>query len=169
MTEGNNSGQGSTFTPTKLLLTLGGLAAAIASIYGVWQILFPPPPATASGELSDVTVDSGSGFVNVSFEAVIEGYSGQQCEVRWTLYDANSRAVFPDSDFQDQHATYIVPSRNRDEGTAEFQVPDPGRPGNYYVRIELLPPEESDENLALDQANSEVFVGGSPADGQYSS
>ena len=123
MSEEGNGERGSRFSPRNIILSLGGLAAAIASIYGLYPIIFPPPPATASGELSGITIDSGSGHVYVNFEAEIAGYSGQQCEVRWTLYDANSRAVFPDSDFQDQHATYIVPSRNKDEGTDQFKVP----------------------------------------------
>jgi hypothetical protein len=154
----SNGAQTRRFGPLQLVLSLGGLAAAIASIYGLYQIINPPPPASAGGELSDITLDTGTGFVYVNFEAAIEGYSGKQCEVRWTLFDADSRAIYPDSEFQNQHATYIIPSRNQDEGTQQFKVPSPG-PGHYYVRLTLLPPGDSGEDLPLDEANSEVFLG----------
>jgi hypothetical protein len=150
MSEESNGEQGSTtFGPLK------------------WVLISPPPSPTVSGEITDVFVDSGRGYVNVNFEAVVEGYSGQQCEVRWTLFDANSRTAFPDSDFKSEHAETITPSRNRDEITEEFKVPDPGTPGTYFVKLELFPP---DENQALDETSSETFTSsGSPAGQQYSS
>jgi hypothetical protein len=145
------------FGPIQLVLSLGGLAAAIASIFGLWQIIHPPPPASASGELTDITVDSGSGLVYLNFKATIEGYSGQKCEVRWTLFDGDSRAIFPDPEYQNQHAVYIRPSRNKDESTAHFKVPNPGIGGNYFARLTLVPPEQPGENKALDEENSEYF------------
>jgi hypothetical protein len=162
MSEEGNGGQGSTFTftPAKLLLSLGALATAVASIYGVYKLIFPGPPPTAGGELSGIVIDSGSEGVYVTFEALVEGYSDQKLEVLWTLYDYNTRAIFSDSDFQNQHAAYVTPSRYRDEGTTQFMVPDPGQSGSYYVRLKLLPPDESGENAPLDEANSEAFVAG---------
>lgn len=148
----------SRFTPTRLILGLGGLAAAIASIFGLYKLVFPGPPPTAGGELSGIVVDSGSKGVYVNFEAVIEGYSGQKLEVLWTLFDYESRAVVADPEYQNQHAEYITPSRYRDEGTATFMVPSLDRPGTYYVRLKLLPPEESDQNAPLDESNSEAFL-----------
>ena len=152
------------FGPIQFVLGLGALAAAIASIFTVWQIIHPPPPASASGELSDITLDTGTGGVYVTFEAAIEGYSGQQCEVFWTLYDADSRAVLSDPKYQNQHATYITPSRNQDEGTQQFKVPSPG-PGHFYVRLWLVPPGDSGQDLPLDQENSETFLGQMDAQG----
>jgi hypothetical protein len=166
MSEESNGARGRRFGPIQLVLGLGGIAAAIASLYGLYQIINPPPSPTAGGEFSDINVDSGSGLVYVNFEAEIAGYSGQQCEVRWTLYDADAQALFPEPEYQDQHATYITPSRDKDEGTDQFKVPDPGRSGNYYVRLKLFPPEESGENLALDVEDSEYFVSGSSSSGQ---
>ena len=161
--EGNgaqgNDAQGSKFfSPTRLVLSLGGLAAAIASIFGLYKLVFPGPPPTAGGELSGIVVDSGSKGVYVNFEAVIEGYSGQKLEVLWTLFDYESRAVVADPEYQNQHAAYITPSRYRDEGTATFMVPSLDRPGTYYVRLKLLPPEESGQNAPLDESNSEAFL-----------
>jgi hypothetical protein len=156
-TQGNGA-LGSKFTPTRIILGLGGLAAAIASIFGLYKLVFPGPPPTAGGELLGIVVDSGSKGVYVTFEAVVEGYSGQNLEVLWTLFDYESRAVVADPKYQNQHAEYITPSRYRDEGTAQFMVPSPDRPGTYFVRLKLLPPEESGQNAPLHESNSEAFV-----------
>jgi hypothetical protein len=141
---------------------LGGILmlVVIASLYGLYQIINPPPPGSATGKLSEIRVNGEPGLVYVNFKAAIKGYPDKKCEVRWTMYDANTRAMFPDPRFQDQHATYIIPNRYVDEGADTFKVPDPGKPGQYYVKLSLFPPDKSGESMALDVEKSATFVRG---------
>jgi hypothetical protein len=137
------------------------MLAAIVSLYSLYQIVNSPPPGFAAGELSDITVDYGTGFVYVNFKARIKGYpAGKKCEVRWTMYDANTRTISPDPKYQNQHATYIIPSSYVDESAGTFEVPDPGKPGKYYVKLSLFPPDKSGDSVALDVERSERFVRG---------
>ena len=137
----------------------------LASLYGLYQIVNLPPRGFAVGELSDITfdpttVDGGPGFV-VKFKATIKGYpAGKKCEVRWTMYNADTGEILPEPKFQDQHATYIVPRRNGDERAGTLKVPAPGKPGRYYVKLSLFPPDRPGESKALDVESSEGFATG---------
>ena len=147
--------------PNKKLLrwAAGGILmlAAIASFYGLYQMINSGPPGSATGELSDITVSDitilsdGTEVVYVKFKAAIEGYpASKKCEVRWTLYDANTRRKLSDPKFQDQHGTYITPARYWTKA-ATVEVPVPNEPGKYYVELSLFPPDKSDESMALDK------------------
>jgi hypothetical protein len=132
------------------------MLAAIASLYALYQIINSPPPGGPAGELSDITVSdftvdsSGTEVGYVNFQAAIEGYpAGKKCDVRWTMYDANTQAIFHDPKFQDQHATYMTPGHYW-ERAGTFKVPVPDKPGNYYVELSLCPPDKSGESRALD-------------------
>jgi hypothetical protein len=134
------------------------MLVVIATLYGLNQIYKSPPPGFANGKLSDIDVDYGARFVYVNFKATIKGYpAGKKCEVRWTLFDDNTRAIVRDPKFQDQHATYITPRRYVDERAGKFKVPVPDRPGNYYVKLSLFPPDRPGESKALDVESSEGF------------
>jgi hypothetical protein len=136
------------------------MLAIIASLYGLYQIFNSPPRGFAVGELSDltfdrITVDGGPRFV-FKFKATIKGYpAGKKCEVRWTMYNADTGEILPDPKFQDQHATYIIPRRYGDERAGTFKVPVPGNPGRYYVELSLFPPDKSGERL--DVGKSEIL------------
>jgi hypothetical protein len=151
--------------PSKKLIWLAPVGilmlVAIATLYGLNQLFKLPPTGFAVGELSDITVDYGTPFVHVNFKATIKGYpAGKKCEVRWTLYDASTRAISPDPKYQDQHATYIIPSRYVDEYADKFKVRVPDKPGTYYVELSLFPPDRPGESKALDVAKSDVFDSG---------
>jgi hypothetical protein len=151
--------------PSKKLIWLAPVGilmlVVIATLYGLNQLFKLPPTGFAVGELSDITVDYGTPFVHVNFKATIKGYpAGKKCEVRWTLYDASTRAISPDPKYQDQHATYIIPSRYVDEYADKFKVRVPDKPGTYYVELSLFPPDRPGESKALDVAKSDVFDSG---------
>jgi hypothetical protein len=151
--------------PSKKLLwwAAGGILmlAAIASLYGLYQMINSGPPGSAAGQLSDITVsgttfDSGTEFEIVTFNATITGYPpGKKCEVRWTMYDANTQKKFPGPKFQNQHGTYIEPSRFWTKA-ATLKVPVPDKPGEYYVKLKLFPPDKSGERL--DAGRSDDFT-----------
>jgi hypothetical protein len=134
-----------------------GVILMLTSIYGLYQIINPQPFVTDSrGALSDITVHSGSTFITVGFKALIAEDSGKKYEIRWTLYDANTGNIFPDPNFQDQHAMYMKIDY-LEEVNRHFKIPYPFKPGSYYVRLTLLAPKESGGNTPLDLENSETF------------
>jgi hypothetical protein len=136
------------------------MLAAIASLYGLYQVINSGPPGFAGGELSDITVvDIGTtGSITLKFNAVIKGYlPGEKCEVRWTLYDANTRRTLSDPKFQDQHAMYIRP-----KGYVDYRAAAPvkfpvDKSGKYYVELSLFPPDISGESKPLDVGKSETI------------
>jgi hypothetical protein len=126
------------------------MLAAIASLYGLYQITSPP-----DGKLADITVGlSGAEVFYVHFKVTIEGYpAGEKCEVRWTVYDANTREKLPGPKFQGQK--YVYPGRYWTK-YGPIRVPIPEEPGAYYVRLELFPPDKSGESKPLDVEKSET-------------
>jgi hypothetical protein len=140
------------------------MLVAIATLYGLFQVINSGPPGFAGGQLSDIKVSGikilsdGTEVLTLKFNAVIKGYpAGEKCEVRWTLYDANTRRKLSDPTFQDQHATYIIP-----KGYVDYRAVAPvkfpvNKPGTYYVELSLFPPDISGESMALDKGRSEVF------------
>ena len=153
--------------PSKKLLwwAAGGILmlAAIASLYGLYQITNSGSPGSATDALSDITVSDikllrdGTEVVYVKFKAAIEGYpASKECEVRWTLYNANTQKKFPGPKFQDQHGTYITAGRYWTK-TPTIKVPAPDKPGLYYVELSLFPPDKSGESKPLDVESSPNF------------
>jgi TIR domain len=135
------------------------MLAAISSLYGLYQIVQSGPDGKLSDiTVSDITVDSsGTEVVHVNFIAEIEGYpANKKCELRWTMYDANTQKKRPGPKFQDQHAMYISPGRYWTK-TGPFTVPVPDKPGNYYVELSLFPPDKSGESRPLDVGKSDGF------------
>jgi hypothetical protein len=141
--------------PSKKLLwwAAGGILmlAAIASLYGLYQMINSGP----DGTLSHVTFDPSGAEFNVNFKVTIEGYpAGEKCEVRWTVYDAKTREKLPGPKFQGQ--TYVDPGSYWTKyGT--FKVPFPEEPGDYYVKLKLFPPDKSGESKPLDVESSDNF------------
>src|SRR5215211_2979669 len=145
--------------PSKKLLwwAAGGILvlAAIASLYGLYQIINSPRPGSATGKLSDIKVDLIEH--TVKFKAEIKGYPpGNKCEVRWTMYDANTPRKLSAPKFQDQHGTYITPSSYWTKAPT-IKVPFPDQPGLYYVELSLFPPDKSGESKPLDVESSDNF------------
>jgi hypothetical protein len=142
------------------------MLATIASLYGLYQIINSPPPGSATtGELSDITVSEitldSSGtevteVVYVNFKATIKGYpAGEKCEVRWTMYDANTQEKLPGPKFQDQ--TYIYPGRYWTK-YGPFKAPLPEEPGKYYVKLKLFPPDKPGERLDVERTEEITIV-----------
>ena len=152
MTNNSNQSKG----VTGKVIALGGLAAALLSIIGLWNVIFPPPPPppppppTHDATLSSVTVDSGVGGVTVNVAAEIEGYEDQACPVTYVLYDMSRTAVSDEVE-----AMRLTPESNKDQGTAEIWVPHPGTAGTFYVRIRVYPPDYS--GAALHYIDSPTF------------
>jgi hypothetical protein len=143
--------------PSKILLwwAAGGILmlAAIASLYGLYQItqITNSPP---DGTLSDITFDPSGADVYVHFKATTEGYpAGEKCEVRWTVYDDKIREKLPGPKFQGQ--TYVDPGRYWTK-IGSFRFPIPDKPGAYYVKLKLFPPDKSGESKPLDVEKSET-------------
>jgi hypothetical protein len=140
--------------PSKKLLwwAAGGflMLAAIASLYGLYQMINSGP----DGTLSDITFDPSDAEFYVNFKVTIEGYpAGEKCEVRWTVYDAKTREKLPGPKFQGQ--MYVDPGRYWTKG-GPLKVPLPEEPGDYYVKLKLFPPDKSGESKPLDVEKSET-------------
>ncbi len=117
----------------------------------------PPllPPEEVSGEITDVRIDSGAGYVTVNFEAEVWGFKNEELPVTWTLFEATSRSKVPNEAWHDILALRLKPTHDRDQGTHQFQVPHTGTIGQWYVRLELHPPNSSE--APLDYVDSEIF------------
>lgn len=89
----------------------------------------------------------------VNFRVRIEGMVGRCAYVRWSLFDAREQARVRERWLRNRDALFLVPDRLDDEGSADFWVPLPRRPGPYYVRIELF----DDSGGRLDFANTKRF------------
>jgi hypothetical protein len=140
--------------PSKKLLwwAAGGILmlAAIASLYGLYQMI----NSGHDGTLSDITFDLSDDEFYVKFKATIEGYpAGEKCEVRWTVYDDKTREKLPGPKFQGQ--TYVDPGRYWTKG-GPLKIPVPDKPGDYYVKLKLFPPNKPGESKPLDVEKSET-------------
>jgi TIR domain len=140
--------------PSKKLLwwATGGILmlAAIASLYGLYQMINSGP----DGTLSHVTFDPSGAEFYVNFKVTIEGYpAGEKCEVRWTMYDAKTQEKLPGPKYQGQK--YVYPGRYWTK-YGPFKVPFPEEPGDYYVKLKLFPPDKSGESKPLDVEKSET-------------
>jgi hypothetical protein len=140
--------------PIKRLLwwAAGGILmlAAIASLYGLYQMINSGP----DGTFSHVTFDPSGAEFNVNYKVTTEGYrAGEKCEVRWTVYDAKTREKFPGPKFQGQ--TYVDPGSYWTK-YGLFKIPLPEEPGDYYVKLKLFPPDKSGESKPLDVEKSET-------------
>jgi hypothetical protein len=95
----------------------------------------------------------------LTFQAVIEGYEGERCTVRWSTFDAGTgRRLAGPANLVDQDGwptKYITPTAGRDQVDAEIWLPLPREPGPFFARVELLDPGE----VRLASLDSPAFAG----------
>jgi len=91
--------------------------------------------------------------VVVNFTVEVEGYKGKRTPLRWSLFDAGTRARMPQEWLRDREAIKFVPEASVDRASSEVWVPLPRERGRYYVRLELF----DDKGGRLDFADSERF------------
>jgi hypothetical protein len=75
----------------------------------------------------------------INFQAELKGYTNRECEVRWTLYDAQTEQPVPN--FQNQPAwpkAVFTPEGPVDTARGEVWVPLPMREGEFFVRLMLF-------------------------------
>lgn len=69
--------------------------------------------------------------VTVSFDAALEGFSGRQADVRWSLYDARGAGRVPRDWLVNRRAVQLTDESASDD----FWVPLPKLRGPFFVRI----------------------------------
>ncbi len=99
----------------------------------------------------------------VSYRIEFQGLPGRRCEVRWTLYDAETRERVPDGAWKTNHALgwpdgyWTVEAPERDVGQGEVFVPHVA-PGEFFVELEAY----DDRGIRLDAARP-TDTSGQPA------
>lgn len=93
----------------------------------------------------------------VNFSVRLLGYTGRDCEVRWTLYDADTGDPVPNQRNQPGWPKGVIFAEGPDDQVrGEVWVPIPPRQGQFYVRLTLV----NDLNTELDSLETERFPGG---------
>ena len=80
----------------------------------------------------------------VSYTVEAVGYAGKELAVRWSMYDAETRARVAEPALNDQDGWpdgLYTPAAERDRNSGELWVPLPPMAGEFFVRLELLPPD----------------------------
>jgi hypothetical protein len=75
----------------------------------------------------------------INFQAELKGYTNRECEVKWTLYDAQTKQPVPN--FQNQPGwpkAVFTPEGPEDTARGEVWAPLPMREGEFFVRLMLF-------------------------------
>jgi hypothetical protein len=109
---------------------------------------------TPAGTTPDPAVHRVVGHV-LFVRTVIEGYKRRDVEMRWSMYDDESRARVSNETFHDVRAFGVSLDAPTDESVVQLWVPaDPGRE-RVFVRVELV----AGDGTTLAVGDSPAFPG----------
>ena len=150
----------------KAVLAAGAIASALSSVVALVVLVWPEggDSGGGSGDVSSVKLrepnmrrgeycrkflqgderrrclagtnldDLGNLFL---VKVRLTGQRGPCCRIEWTIYEQENRGKLADPDFVDELAVRdIEPGADETRGWPIW-VPNPGRPGNYYVVFDL--------------------------------
>jgi hypothetical protein len=96
----------------------------------------------------------------VAFAVSSAAYTCERCEIRWTVFDAETKEPLQDSRYVEQmnwpDAEFV--SQQGQDQTIRSWVPIPRPDGTYYIQFELY---DDEGNLIPPPAKTQSFAGAS--------
>lgn len=168
----------------KYVFLVGRIAGTVLAIFAL-VILFMPDllpvrSVNLSGKLDNISIETvnlkefldRTGLPDTSyssedlkfvgylirFDVTIEGFKGEKCFLKWSVYEAENKSRVPEPLLVDQDGPVITAEViGSDKGSGEFFVPIPEGDSNFFVRLELYAPN----GRRLTYADTDPFPGSS--------
>jgi hypothetical protein len=157
------------------------IVTALGTLVGVVFLLLPnlkpePPPTHLSATINNVSVEHNVTYEQylkrlrhptlgydyrvlnlvgdiINFSVEIEGFKLQKCPMRWSVHDAQTKALVPEPELVDQLASVLTPEAVYDRAVSYIWVPLPAREGTFFVRLTIY----DSKNVPLGYVDTEIL------------